>query len=87
MELTRMILKHFGKGDESIEYVEDRKGHDRRYAIDASKIEKLGWTPEYPRGKFEQGLKETIEWYLANTAWAEALWKRKQEWDEKALRA
>lgn len=87
LDLTRMILSYFGKGDEMIKFVEDRKGHDRRYAVDASKIMKLGWSPLYPREKFEQGLKETIEWYLANKDWVEALWKRKQEWDEKALRA
>lgn len=86
LEVTRMILSYFGKGDEMIEYVEDRKGHDRRYAIDASKIEALGWKPIYPREKFEQALKEEIEWYLANTEWVDAIWKRKAEWDEKALR-
>ncbi|MFA6447004.1 MAG: dTDP-glucose 4,6-dehydratase [Patescibacteria group bacterium] len=87
LEITRLILSHFGKGDEMIKFVEDRKGHDRRYAVNASKIEALGWKPLYPREKFEQALKETIEWYLKNTDWVEALWKRKQEWDEKALRA
>lgn len=87
LELTRMILGRFGKGEEMIEYVEDRKGHDRRYAIDASKIEALGWRPEYPREKFDQGLAETVDWYLNNKEWVEDLWKRKQEWDEKALRA
>ncbi len=50
-----------------IEYVKDRKGHDRRYAIDASKIEnKLGW---YPETKFEDGIKKTIKWYLDNAKW------------------
>ncbi len=86
LELTHMILGRFGKGEEMIEYVEDRKGHDRRYAVDASKIEGLGWKPEYPREKFEQGLAETVDWYLNNKEWVEDLWKRKQEWDEKALR-
>lgn len=86
LEVTRMILSHFGKGDEMIEYVEDRKGHDRRYAIDASKIESLGWKPLYSREKFEQAIKETIEWYLTNNDWVESLWRRKQEWDEKELR-
>lgn len=87
LEITHLILSYFGKGDEMIKFVEDRKGHDRRYAIDASKIQALGWKPLYPREKFEQALKDTIEWYLANTEWVEALWKRKQEWDEQALRA
>jgi len=50
-----------------ITFVADRPGHDVRYAIDASKIEKeLGWVPEET---FESGLRKTIDWYLANTAW------------------
>lgn len=50
-----------------IEYVEDRKGHDKRYAIDCSKlIEELGWTPEVP---FEHGIEKTIQWYLSNEEW------------------
>ena len=69
-----------------IKFVEDRKGHDRRYAVDASKIEAMGWKPLYPREKFEEALKEEIEWYLANTEWVDAVWKRKAEWDEKELR-
>jgi dTDP-glucose 4,6-dehydratase len=53
-----------------ITYVKDRPGHDVRYAIDASKIErKLGWTPEET---FETGLRETVEWYLTNKEW----WQR-----------
>ena len=47
-------------------YVEDRKGHDWRYAIDTSKIMKLGWTPKM---KLEEGLKKTVEWYVANENW------------------
>ena len=87
LEVTRMILAYFGKGDETIKFVEDRLGHDRRYAVDASKIQALGWEPLYGRDQFEQALKETIEWYLANIEWVEALWKRKAEWDERDLRA
>ena len=50
-----------------IEYVKDRAGHDRRYAIDFSKIKKeLGWQPQI---KFADGLKQTIEWYKNNQAW------------------
>ena len=70
----------------NVALVEDRKGHDRRYAVDATKITALGWAPRYPREKFEQGLAETVDWYLKNNDWVEALWKRKTEWDEKALR-
>ena len=79
LELTKMILKAVGKGEEMIEYVTDRPGHDRRYAIDASKIKSLGWSPEYTREKFEQGLKETVEWYLTNTEWVEKLWVKKKD--------
>ncbi len=56
-----------GYSEQLITYVKDRPGHDRRYAIDASKINKeLGWKPSVT---FEQGLSETIDWYLANTEW------------------
>jgi dTDP-glucose 4,6-dehydratase len=79
MDVTRMILKIMGKGEDMIEYVKDRPGHDRRYAIDASKIKALGWKPDYPREKFEQGLKETVDWYLENKKWVENLWKKKDE--------
>jgi dTDP-glucose 4,6-dehydratase len=85
VEITQMMLKIMGKacqrrlGEEMIEHVADRPGHDRRYAIDASKILALGWQPNYTRDKFEQGLRETVEWYLANKDWVEKLQKRKEE--------
>lgn len=79
MEITKMMLEIMGKGEEMIEHVADRPGHDRRYAIDASKIMALGWQPDYTRDKFEQGLKETVDWYLANKEWVEKLQKRKEE--------
>jgi dTDP-glucose 4,6-dehydratase len=70
IEIVRLILKHLGKGDEMIEYVKDRPGHDRRYAIDNTKIETdLGWTPEF---SFESAIGETIDWYLKNKEW----WQR-----------
>ncbi len=70
VDLTRMILKEFGKGDEMIERVPDRLGHDRRYAIDATNIQKdLGWKPTI---SFAEGLKETVEWYQKNESW----WKK-----------
>jgi dTDP-glucose 4,6-dehydratase len=60
-----------GSRAELIEFVKDRPGHDRRYAIDSSKIEKeLGWTP---RTAFEDGIKMTIEWYVENTTWWERI--------------
>ena len=67
MAITREILRRMDRDDSFIRYVQDRPGHDRRYAIDAGKIERdLGWTPRYT---FEQGLQETIDWYRANEAW------------------
>jgi dTDP-glucose 4,6-dehydratase len=56
-----------GESEKLITYVKDRPGHDRRYAIDASKINKqLGWKPSVT---FEEGLSQTIDWYLSNTEW------------------
>ena len=58
-----------GTSEQLISYVKDRAGHDRRYAIDASKIEhELGWKPSIT---FEEGLRKTIDWYLANKSWIE----------------
>lgn len=67
LELTDKILEIMGKGQESIEYVEDRKGHDLRYSVDISKISnELGYMPKVD---WEVGLKETIDWYQENEAW------------------
>ena len=67
MEITHTILDVMGKGTEMIEYVEDRKGHDKRYAINFDKIKKeLGWEPEVV---FEEGIAETIQWYQDNSEW------------------
>jgi len=67
IEIVKLILNQLGKGEEMIEYVEDRKGHDRRYAIDFTKAKKeLGWEPLI---NFEQGMKDTIDWYVKNQAW------------------
>lgn len=69
LKVVKTILKQMGKSEDLITFVEDRKGHDLRYAIDSSKIEKeLGWNRNYT---FEQGIKETVDWYLKNTDWIE----------------
>ena len=69
IEIVKLIIKTLGKSEGLIKYVKDRPGHDRRYAIDNTKITtQLGWKPTYT---FGQGIKETIEWYLANTEWIE----------------
>ncbi len=64
IEIVKLILKQLGKPDDLIEFVEDRKGHDYRYAIDWTKINReLGWEP---RTNFEQGIINTINWYVEN---------------------
>lgn len=71
LNITQLILKHLNKDETCIEHVTDRLGHDRRYAIDASKIQdQLGWQPQV---NFEQGLAETIDWYLDNKSWWSAI--------------
>jgi len=66
-ELTQTILSEFGKGEESVEYVPDRLGHDFRYSVNIEKISgELGYAP---RVKFEEGIKQTIDWYRNNESW------------------
>ena len=67
IDIVKLILKRLGKPEDLIDFVEDRKGHDYRYAIDANKIENdLGWIPNT---KFEDGIIKTIDWYLENKDW------------------
>lgn len=69
IEIVKLLIKTLGKSEDLIKYVKDRPGHDRRYAIDNTKITtELGWEPAYT---FEQGIQETIQWYLDNTKWIE----------------
>ncbi|MEN4006890.1 MAG: dTDP-glucose 4,6-dehydratase [Methanobacteriaceae archaeon] len=71
IEIVKLILKHLKKDESLIKYVEDRPGHDRRYAIDSTKIqEELGWKVEYT---FETGISKTIEWYMDNRKWWEQI--------------
>lgn len=71
IDISKMILKLLDKSEEMIEYVKDRPGHDKRYAIDFSKAEKeLGWNPVV---NFNEGLKETVEWYKNNREWWQKL--------------
>ena len=75
MEITHLILAAMGKDDSSIKYVEDRLGHDRRYAISNDKItSELGWKPSIT---FEEGIKLTIDWYLNNQDWMKAIEAKK----------
>ena len=71
IDIVKLICKALGKPESLITYVQDRKGHDRRYAIDPVKIhEELGWLPET---KFADGIKKTIEWYLTHKDWWEEI--------------
>ncbi|EKD80640.1 MAG: dTDP-glucose 4,6-dehydratase, partial [uncultured bacterium] len=79
LEITKMVLGILGKPESLMTYVADRPGHDRRYAIDASKIMALGWKPKYTREMFETGLEETVQWYLDNTAWVDKIRTRMSE--------
>lgn len=69
LEVVKTVLNQMNKPETLIDYVTDRPGHDRRYAINPEKIEKeLGWKPNY---SFDTGIKQTIEWYLNNKEWWE----------------
>jgi len=75
MEITNIILEAMGKDESSIRYVEDRLGHDKRYAIDNEKIQtQLGWEPSLT---FEEGIKLTIDWYLNNQEWMKSIETKK----------
>jgi dTDP-glucose 4,6-dehydratase len=65
-ELTEQVLAAMGADWSSVQPVEDRKGHDRRYSVDDSKVRALGYAPQH---QFEEGLAETVAWYRANEAW------------------
>ena len=70
LDITRIILENLDKEASLIRHVKDRPGHDRRYAIDSSKIQReLGWRPETP---FSEGMSRTVAWYIANDVW----WKK-----------
>lgn len=69
IEITRLILSYVGKSEDLIRHVKDRKGHDRRYALDCSKLQALGWSPAHD---FEEALEKTVGWYRENESW----WRR-----------
>lgn len=71
LEVTRLLVEDCGRSmDTHVRHVADREGHDRRYAVDSSKLHALGWKP---RTNFEEGLQQTIDWYRSNEAWWRAL--------------
>lgn len=68
LDVVRRLVGLLGLDDSRIEFVEDRPGHDRRYAVDATKVQQLGWAP---RVSFEEGLRDTVVWYGENRQWWE----------------
>ncbi|HIA85629.1 MAG TPA: dTDP-glucose 4,6-dehydratase [Candidatus Marinimicrobia bacterium] len=66
IEITRLILDHLSKSEGLIRFVEDRKGHDQRYALSINKLRQLGWEPKHD---FSDGLRTTIDWYVSNNNW------------------
>ncbi len=78
LDIVKLIIQLMGEDDSKIEFIEDRPGHDRRYAVDWSKInQELAWSPSVT---LEQGLKETIHWYQENTNWWKKLKDKNQDW-------
>ena len=79
LEITRLILNALDKGEDSIRFVDDRPGHDRRYAMCSDKIQnELGW---HPSVTFEEGLNNTIDWYLHNQEWLGNMEIKKEYFD------
>jgi dTDP-glucose 4,6-dehydratase len=72
IDVVKQILAHLGKDESLIRYVQDRPGHDRRYSMDCTKLEALGWKPA---ANFEEKLEETVRWYVDNQPW----WRRIKE--------
>ncbi len=70
LEVVKTIISILGKSEDFIEFVTDRLGHDKRYAINPTKLEELGWKPTYT---FESGIAQTIQWYLDNKEWWEQI--------------
>lgn len=84
LTLIKMMLKLMKKGEEWIEFVKDRPGHDRRYAINCRRImSELGWRPKFD---FEKSLKKTIDWYIENEAWWRPLKERQRKYFAKQYR-
>jgi len=69
LEVVKTIIQALGKSEDLIEFVEDRLGHDKRYAIDPTKLEQLGWKPKF---NFDSGIAQTVQWYLDHKSW----WKQ-----------
>lgn len=84
LEVVKTILKQLNKPESLIEFVKDRPGHDLRYAIDSSKIEKdLNWKLTY---NFEDGIKETVDWYLNNQEWMDNILSKEYQNDNEKVK-
>ncbi len=79
LEITDAILRRLNKSESLVQHVTDRPGHDRRYALDSSRLRTLGWNPEW---NLKRGLEETIDWYLANETWWRNIRERQKEFRE-----
>ncbi|HNE82881.1 MAG TPA: GDP-mannose 4,6-dehydratase, partial [bacterium] len=77
--ITHTILKALNKPESLIKRVADRPGHDRRYAVDTSKVRRLGWKPAY---NFEEAIVETIQWYVKNESWWRAIKEKQKAFQE-----
>lgn len=75
IDITKLILRIMDKPESLIKYVDDRPGHDRRYAISSNKIKNLGWEP---RHSLEEGMQKTVEWYIENQNWWQSIEKDKR---------
>ena len=83
VDVVNAILAHLGKGQELIRYVQDRPGHDRRYSIDCTKLQALGY---HPQVSFEMRLEETVRWYVENETWWRAIKEKQDEYKKFAER-
>lgn len=83
LEITKFLLEFLGKDESLITYVDDRLAHDRRYAIDSSKLQKeLGWSPSV---NFKEGIQKTFDWYQIHKDWAEKLMSKLEERKHKII--
>ncbi len=83
LEITKFLLEFLGKDESLITYVDDRRAHDRRYAIDSSKLQReLGWKPSV---NFEEGIKKTFEWYNSHKEWWQKLIEKMEERKHKEI--
>jgi dTDP-glucose 4,6-dehydratase len=79
IDVAKLVVKQMGLGEDAIEYVSDRPGHDFRYALDNTKIEReLGWRPAT---RFDDGLRRTVQWYVDNKTWLAAISSRPEQRD------